>query len=146
MTFDLSPKPPRTADAFLELLARTIFSSGLTWQAVEPRWANIRGAFDGFSVRKIAAYGSDDTERIMRTPGMIRNPSKILAVVESAIALAAIRNEHGSVKRWLDGLSGYEERTTALRRFPYVGRWGAYYVLSVAGYEVPPYEEWKASA
>ena len=50
------------------------------------------------------------------------------------------------VKRWLDAMAGFPERSAALERFPYVGRWGAYYVLSVAAYEVPEYETWQASA
>jgi 3-methyladenine DNA glycosylase Tag len=143
MPFDLSPNPPRTVDGYLELIARVTFAVGMSWQSVEPRWPKIRSAFDRFSVRKVASYTEKDLARVLAAPGMIRNERKAAAIAASARRLARLRDEHGSVRRWLEGLDGFDEQQRALRTFDYVGPWGAYYVLSVAGFDVPPYETWR---
>ncbi len=143
MPFDLTVRPPRTGDGFLDLVARVIFASGLRWQTVETRWGAIREAFERFSVGKVARYGTGHVGRLMAAEGMIANRAKIEAVITAASRLEEAGATKGSVRRWLNGLDGFDERRKALCDLPYVGRWGAYYVLAVAGYPVP--EDWKAS-
>jgi 3-methyladenine DNA glycosylase Tag len=134
---DLTPTTIRTIDEYLEVIARAIFSVGLSWSAVETTWPATRAAFDRFAATRVAAYDDRRLSEIVETPGVIGNPRKAAAVVEAARRLLELREEHGSVRRWLVGLGTFEEQARALRSLPFIGPFGAYYVLSVSGYEVP---------
>lgn len=140
MPADLDPTPPRTVDGFLELMAQPILGGGLAWSVIESTWPTTRVAFDRFSVKKVAAYGVADIERVVRTDGVISNPAKIGAVVRVAQELQDIAKRHGSVKKWLDACENHDARVGALRSLPHLGPWGAYYVLAKAGYSVPQWE------
>lgn len=144
MPADLTPNPPRTVDGYLRLMARAIFSAGLSWAMVDARWPALQAAFDGFSAKRVAAYGKSDLDRILRAPGVVHNRGKAAAVVAAAGLLSEQRDRHGSVTAWLESLGTFEERARRLRRVPYLGPFGAFYVLSVAGFEVP--EDWRGQA
>ncbi len=131
MPFDLTPRPVRTTDAFLELCAQLVFSAGRSWQAVAPTWPSIRRAFQRFATAEVAAYGPVDRARLV-TEGVPAHDGKIAAVIEIAGRLAVIRDEHGSPRRWLEALAP-DERAAALRRLPYVGTFGAAALLAVLG-------------
>lgn len=144
MSADLTPAPPRTIDGYLQLAARAIFAAGLAWSTVEARWPDIREAFDGMSARSVAAYREADIERLLAAPGVVRNRAKIEAVVAAARLLSEARDRHGSVNAWLRARDGYSERARALRAIPFIGSFGAFYVLAVAGFDVP--HDWRAEA
>lgn len=131
MPFDLTPRPVRTTDAFLELCAQLVFSAGRSWQAVAPTWPVIRRAFERFATARVAAYGPADRARLA-AEGVPAHDGKIAAVVEIAGRLAVIRDEHGSPRRWLAALAP-DERVAALRGLPYIGTFGATALLSVLG-------------
>ncbi len=137
MPADTTPRRPRTVDGYLRLMARTILAAGLAWSTVEALWPALNAAFEGFSARKVAAFRPADIERILQEPGVLQNRKKVEAVVAAARLLCEARDRHGSVTAWLQSFPTGQERVRALRRAPYVGRFGAFYVLSVVGFEVP---------
>jgi 3-methyladenine DNA glycosylase Tag len=74
---------------------------------------------------------------------VIGNTAKIEAVRAAAGLLMDKKHEYGSVGRWLGSLVGFEQQQRALRELRFIGPFGAYYVLSVAGFDVPEYEKWQ---
>jgi DNA-3-methyladenine glycosylase I len=71
-------------DALFERLSLEAFQSGLSWIVVLRKRPAFRAAFAQFSLPAVAAFGSDDVERLMGDPGIIRNRRKIEAVVANA--------------------------------------------------------------
>ena len=63
------------------------FQSGLSWITILRKRENFRKAFDHFDPQKIAAYGSDDFDRLMADAGIVRNRLKINATIANARAL-----------------------------------------------------------
>lgn len=97
-------RPIRTDAGHLERMALEIFQCGLSWRIVLVKRPALRKAFDGFAVRRVAAFTDRDVARLCRDPSIIRNERKIKAVVENARRFLAIAAEHGSFVRWLRGL------------------------------------------
>jgi DNA-3-methyladenine glycosylase I len=60
------------------------FQSGLSWITILRKREAFRAAFERFDVRKVAAFGDDDVERLMADPGIVRNRQKIAAAVRNA--------------------------------------------------------------
>ena len=94
--------PIREDGALLERLALEIGQAGLSWETVLRKRDGYRRAFEGFDVDCVAAYNDDDTARLMTDAGIVRNRLKILAVIENARRLQAIRGQYGSFAAWLD--------------------------------------------
>jgi DNA-3-methyladenine glycosylase I len=93
---------PLTDEAALfERLCLEIFQAGLSWLIVLKKRDSMRLAFDGFEPSKVAAYDDSEVERLLANPGIIRNRRKVLAVIENAKRLLALRAEHGSFAGWL---------------------------------------------
>jgi len=66
------------------------------------KWPNFEKAFDGFDIKKIAAYGLDDQERLKNDAGIIRNKQKIMDTIQNAEEFQRIAEKHGSFQEWLD--------------------------------------------
>jgi 3-methyladenine DNA glycosylase Tag len=104
MPADLTARNIRTVDQYLELMARAIFASGLSWAVVDKRWSKIRRAFGGFSAVATAGLTDADLIEVLDTPGVIGNQGKVEAVREAAQVLLARRSEFDrSLDRWGDG-------------------------------------------
>jgi DNA-3-methyladenine glycosylase I len=94
--------PLKDETAMLERLALEINQAGLSWSLILKRKDNFRRAFDGFDVDTVAAYGEEDTARLLADAGIIRNRLKVKAVIENARRIQGLRVEFGSFKGWLD--------------------------------------------
>jgi DNA-3-methyladenine glycosylase I len=92
----------RREAALLERLALEINQAGLSWTLMLKRQQNFRGAFEGFDVDRVAAYGESDVARLLADAGIIRNRMKVNAVIENARRITALRAEYGSFQGWLD--------------------------------------------
>jgi DNA-3-methyladenine glycosylase I len=88
--------------ALLERLVLEINQAGLSWITILKKQANFHRAYDGFEVDKVAAYGEQDTARLLADAGIIRNRLKVHAAVENARRIQGLRTEFGSFKGWLD--------------------------------------------
>ncbi len=143
MPADLTARNIRTVDQFLDLIAKAIFASGLSWTVVERTWPATREAFRRFSAAEVALLSDDDLADLRSVDGVIGNPRKLAAVRQAAQTLLDRRGEHRSIGAWLTSLGDFDLQQRALRQISFIGPFGAYYVLSVAGYDVPDYPDWR---
>ena len=68
--------PPRRVPAddngYLEILAKSIFQAGFSWQVIRQKWPDFRRAFDGFDIETVAAYGEPDLDRLLSDERIVR--------------------------------------------------------------------------
>jgi len=95
--------PPGDDDAHFEALTLEIFQAGLSWRTVLYKREGFRRAFAGFSIPAVAAFSSDDVDRLLLDPSIVRHRAKIEATVHNARALLALQEEAGSFVDWLAG-------------------------------------------
>ena len=70
-----------------ERMTLEAFQSGLSWITILRKRENFRKAFQNFDPELVAAYGSDDFDRLMADTGIVRNQAKINATISNARAL-----------------------------------------------------------
>ena len=73
-----------------ELLCLEGAQAGLSWTTILRRREGYRKAFADFDVRRIAAFGADDVDRLVGDTGIIRNRKKILATIDNARQVIAL--------------------------------------------------------
>jgi len=83
-------------------LLMEINQAGLSWETILKKEASFRKAYDNFNIKKVAAYGEKETERLLADPGIIRNKLKVNAAIENAKTILALQKEHGSFEKWLE--------------------------------------------
>jgi DNA-3-methyladenine glycosylase I len=76
-----------------EFLTLEGFQAGLTWELILKRRVALKKAFNNFNAEKIARYTDKDVKRLMNDPGVIRNRAKILAAINNAGRVKAVREE-----------------------------------------------------
>ena len=84
-----------------EFLMLEAMQCGLSWNLMIEKREIFRACFDGFDYEKIASYTEADVQRILDTPGMIRSPRKVNAIIHNARAFQELRRELGSFSSWL---------------------------------------------
>src|SRR6516162_6462032 len=99
---------PSDAD-YLAVMSRAVFQAGLSWAAIDRQWEQLVAAFGGFAPPTVGAYGDRDVGRIMAHPGILHSERKILATIHNAQALLAVAQVHGSVRRYLRSLGGFDD-------------------------------------
>jgi DNA-3-methyladenine glycosylase I len=82
-------------------LLMEINQAGLSWETILRKEAGFRKAYHQFNIKKVAAYGEADRERLMGDPDIIRNRLKINAAIENAKTILQLQREHGSFGNWL---------------------------------------------
>jgi len=65
--------------------------AGLAWSTILHRREGYRHAFAGFDPAAVAAFGADDTARLLADPAIVRNRAKIGAAIGNARAWQALR-------------------------------------------------------
>jgi len=85
-----------------ERLILEINQAGLSWTTILKKQEHFRKAYNGFNIKKVAAYTERDVERLMQDPGIIRNKLKILAAISNAQTILQLQKEYGSFKLWID--------------------------------------------
>ena len=93
----IHPKPKNDAE-FLEVMSEIIFISGFRWGIVNSRWPKIKKAFHNFDVNKVA---NENPENLMKKEGIIKNNSKINAIIENAKLCREIIKNNGSTMKWI---------------------------------------------
>ncbi len=79
--------------ALFERLSLEAFQSGLSWLTILRKRPAFRAAFAGFDPAVLAAWGAPDVARLLTDPGIVRNRSKIVAVLANARAVRALDTE-----------------------------------------------------
>jgi DNA-3-methyladenine glycosylase I len=88
--------------ALFERLVLEINQAGLSWATILKKRDAFRGAYGGFDVDSVAAYGEAERERLLNDAGIVRNRLKVNAAIENARRVVRLRGEFGSFKGWLD--------------------------------------------
>ncbi len=68
------------------------FQAGLSWRTVLAKREAFREAFEGFIPDRVTAFTTDDVDRLMSAPGIIRNRRKIEAAIANARATVTMRS------------------------------------------------------
>jgi DNA-3-methyladenine glycosylase I len=76
--------PQRDPRMLWEMLMLEGFQAGLSWRTVLHKREAFRTAFKGFDPAKVARFDTQDVERLMAEPGIIRARAKINATISGA--------------------------------------------------------------
>lgn len=98
-----------------EMLILEGAQAGLSWITILRKRENYRAAFDGFDVERVAAYTAPDVSRLLADPGIVRNRLKIEAAIRNARGVLALREEYGSLDRYLWRFVGHAPVQNAYR-------------------------------
>ncbi len=93
--------PSRDDRHLFEMLVLEGAQAGLAWITVLRKRESYRKAFAGFDPEKVARFGPRDVERLLADPGIVRNRLKVASAIGNAKAFLELREEAGSLSRWL---------------------------------------------
>ena len=131
---------------YLEVMTKSVFQAGMSWDVVNAKWPGFQKAFDGFDAERVAEYTPDDIDRLAADKDIIRNVRKIEATVRNAQTMCELEAEYGSFRDYLQSHGDYEATVKDLRkRFSFLGDFGAYVFLYSVKEPVPDYHAFRAS-
>lgn len=93
-------KPLHDDRALFELFCLETQSAGLSWLSVLKKREGYREAFEAFNLQKVAAFTSEDANRIIQNNKVIRHKAKIEAIIENAKRFLKIQSEYGSIDQY----------------------------------------------
>jgi DNA-3-methyladenine glycosylase I len=134
--------PQRDDRALFELLTLEGAQAGLSWATILKRRDGYRRAFEGFDLERIAAYGDEDSARLLADEGIIRNRAKVRATIANAQAALEVQRRHGSLDAYLWSFVGLPAQTEESQRmskelrergFSFVGPTICYAFMQAAG-------------
>jgi DNA-3-methyladenine glycosylase I len=88
-------RPVTDERGLYERLSLEAFQSGLSWVTILRKREGFRRAFRDFDPESVAAYGSNDVDRLLADASIVRNRAKIEAAIANARATVALRDEGG---------------------------------------------------
>ena len=91
-----------------ELLVLEGFQAGLSWLTVLRKRDAFREAFDNFDVKKVAQYGNNKVDVLLKNEGIIRSRQKIEAAINNAKIFMKIQKEFGSFSDYIWSFTGGE--------------------------------------
>lgn len=124
---------------YLEAATFISFMGGLNRAVVEGKWPAFREAFHGFEVDRVAAMTPADVDRLMGDARLVRNRTKLEAVVDNAGAMAQLRGQGtfaAYVLRLLAEGSTEDAQRRLAQRFGYISVEGARNWLYATGHDV----------
>ncbi|MEJ6709804.1 MAG: DNA-3-methyladenine glycosylase I [Amylibacter sp.] len=77
-----------------------MFQAGFNWSVIETKWAGFEAGFHGFDVGRNAFMSDEDFDAHLKDTGIVRHATKILSVLDNAIFLSDLRQEHGSAAKF----------------------------------------------
>ena len=80
-----------------EMLVLEGFQAGLSWATILRKREAFRGAFAGFEISRVAAFGEADVTRLLGDAGIVRHRGKIEAAVRNACRALEVQAEFGSL-------------------------------------------------
>ena len=83
--------------ALFEKMSLEGFQAGLSWITILRKRPRFREVFAGFDPETVAAFDSDDVERLMADAGIVRNRAKIEATISNA---ALVRRTAGTCAQY----------------------------------------------
>jgi DNA-3-methyladenine glycosylase I len=98
-----------------EMLILEGAQAGLSWITVLRKRDAYRKAFDRFDAGRVARYGIDRIERLLKEEGIIRNRLKIEAAVKNARTFLDVQRESGSFDAYIWQFVGGRPKQNARR-------------------------------
>lgn len=95
--------PVKEDATMFEFLILETFQAGLSWITILRKRENFRKAFDHFDYRKIANYGEEKVQELLRDEGIIRNKLKVRATITNAQAYMKVQDEFGTFCNYIWG-------------------------------------------
>jgi DNA-3-methyladenine glycosylase I len=89
---------PRDERALFERMSLEAFQAGLSWRIVLERRTCLRAGLADFDPVRVAALTEADMDLLLELPGMIRNRSKIAAIVSNARILLDLHGEGSGLR------------------------------------------------
>ena len=83
-------------DRYLAMMTRCIFQAGFNWKVVEAKWKGFEEAFHGFNPKGLAHLAPEKWDAYSEDTRIIRNGTKIRAVLDNAHFVWNTAEEHGS--------------------------------------------------
>jgi len=116
-------RPPRGDAGLFERITLEGAQAGLSWATILNKRPAYRIAFAGFRPERVARFGARDERRLLADAGIVRNRAKIRSAIANARAYLDLRDEVGSVGRWLATFDDPQALSKALRArgFTFVG-------------------------
>ncbi|HEY5257382.1 MAG TPA: DNA-3-methyladenine glycosylase I [Candidatus Baltobacteraceae bacterium] len=134
---------PASNDDYLEVIARAVFQTGLSWKQIARHWGAYRRAFRGFDCAAVAAFDEVEIERVLMEPGVLRSRRKAEAVVNNARTIAGLDREYGGFANYLRAFADYAALSKDLKkRFAFMGEMNVWYFLFRVGEPVPEFKTW----
>ena len=84
-----------------EMLTLEGAQAGLNFLTILKKREAYRQAFDNFDFNRIATYSSQDVDRLLADPGIVRNRLKIESTIKNAQAALAVTKEFGTFSAYL---------------------------------------------
>lgn len=97
-------RPLHDERGLFELLCLEGLQAGLSWKIVLNKREFLRKAFDNFEVEKISQYTSDDVEKLLTDPKIIRNKRKIEAIINNAKIVNTLYERNESLDSFFWGI------------------------------------------
>lgn len=97
-----------------EMLTLEGAQAGLSWSTILRKREGYRTAFAAFDAAAVARFSTDDVERLLADPGIVRNRRKVESTVVNAGRVLAVQEELGSFDAYVWSFVDGE---------PVVGRW-----------------------
>lgn len=94
----LSPKQLTAIpdDRYLAMMTRCVFQAGFNWKVIEHKWAGFEEAFHGFNPRGLAHLPPEQWDSYTTDTRIVRNATKIRAVLDNAHFVWQVADTHGS--------------------------------------------------
>ena len=133
-------KRPTSDEAYFENMSRVIFQAGLNWNVIDKKWTTTKTAFAEFSITKVACFTDKDVQRLMNDTGIVRNKSKVCALIQNASEFQNVKKQHGSFQAYLDSLDKSKNYSLVMeeltKRFKRLGQSSASLFLYSAGEDI----------
>jgi DNA-3-methyladenine glycosylase I len=128
-------RAPRTDAALFERITLEGAQAGLSWSTILNKRPAYRKAFAGFRPERVARFTARDERRLLADTGIVRNRAKIRSAIANARAYLDLRDEVGSVVRWLATFDDATALSKELRRrgFTFIGPTIAESILHATG-------------
>src|SRR5438045_7486544 len=128
-------RPVRSDAALFERITLEGAQAGLAWSTILNKRAAYRTAFAGFEPDRVARFSARDERRLLADTGIVRNRAKIRSAIANARAYLDLRDEVGSVARWLATFDDPAALSKALRSrgFTFVGPTIAESIMQAVG-------------
>ncbi len=98
-----------------EMLTLEGAQAGLSWATILRKREGYRRLFADFDPVAVAAFTSDDVERLLQDPAIVRNRLKIESAIVNASRVLDVQSEHGSLAAYVWELVGGEPIVNGFR-------------------------------